>query len=99
MSGFKAQGHSGFAPAGKDIVCAAVSVLAQTAVLGLCHYLGNRVDVEVRDGFLDCRARPVTGKEALQAETILRTMYLGLTAIKENYGKYVEISEEVYSND
>jgi uncharacterized protein YsxB (DUF464 family) len=95
-SGFKAHGHSGFAPAGKDIVCAAVSILAQTAVLGLCHYLGKNVDVEVKEGFLNCHVCPITSKEIEQAEIILQTMYLGLTAVKENYGKYVEISKEVY---
>jgi len=99
LSGFKACGHCGFAPAGEDIVCAAVSVLTQTAVLGLCHYLANKVDVEVKDGFLNCRARPVTAKDIEQTEVILQTMYLGLAAIKENYGKYLEISKEVYSND
>ncbi|MBS3977090.1 MAG: ribosomal-processing cysteine protease Prp [Syntrophomonadaceae bacterium] len=98
-SGFKAHGHSGFAPAGKDIVCAAVSVLAQTAVLGLCHYLGSKVDVEVKDGFLNCRARPDTGKEIEQAEIIFQTMFLGVAAIKESYSKYVEITEEVDRND
>ena len=33
--GFAAQGHSGYAESGSDIVCAAVSALTQTCELGL----------------------------------------------------------------
>ena len=33
--GFSAEGHTGFADRGEDIVCAAISVLTQTAVIGL----------------------------------------------------------------
>ena len=40
----EASGHAGYAPAGQDIVCAAVSVLAQT--------LANKVDAAARSGRL-----------------------------------------------
>ena len=39
-----ASGHAGYAPAGQDIVCAAVSVLAQT--------LANKVEAAARSGRL-----------------------------------------------
>lgn len=35
LVGLEAQGHAGFAPRGRDIVCAAVSVLVQTLELGM----------------------------------------------------------------
>ena len=35
LTGIESRGHSGFAPAGRDIVCAAVSTLMQSAILGL----------------------------------------------------------------
>lgn len=40
----RAEGHAGYAPAGQDIVCAAVSVLVQT--------LANKVDAAARSGRL-----------------------------------------------
>lgn len=33
--GYNIFGHANFAPKGKDIVCSAVSSIAQTAILGL----------------------------------------------------------------
>ena len=35
LTGIESKGHSGFAPAGRDIVCAAVSALMQSLILGL----------------------------------------------------------------
>ena len=35
LVGFEAKGHSGYAEAGEDIVCAAVSAVMQTAVIGI----------------------------------------------------------------
>ena len=33
LLGLRIQGHTGFAPQGEDLVCAAVSAIAQTAIL------------------------------------------------------------------
>lgn len=49
-SGFRISGHAGSVDAGYDLVCAAVSVLAQTAFLGLCHY-GKKPAYEQREGY------------------------------------------------
>ena len=35
LTGIESRGHSGFAPAGRDIVCAAVSAIMQAVILGL----------------------------------------------------------------
>lgn len=37
--GYNIFGHANFAPKGKDIVCSAVSSIAQTAILGLNEIL------------------------------------------------------------
>ena len=39
ITGYKVSGHAGFAAAGEDIVCGAVSVLTQTPILGLEQHL------------------------------------------------------------
>ena len=40
FTGFRAGGHSGYAEAGSDIVCAAVSILTCTCVNALKAYAG-----------------------------------------------------------
>ena len=44
LSGVTCKGHTGYAEEGEDIVCAAVSSVVQTAVLGLMQLVG--IDVE-----------------------------------------------------
>ena len=49
LRGFLIRGHAGFAEAGQDIVCAAVSALAATALLGLERYLPDLTEREAHD--------------------------------------------------
>ena len=95
---FRLEGHSGYAPLGQDIVCAAVSALAQTAVLGLMSVVQMDVEVEVDAdiGLLDCRIpRADRGSDATldQQAAILETMVLGLREIEAQYPQYVTIKE------
>ncbi|NMB45239.1 MAG: ribosomal-processing cysteine protease Prp [Firmicutes bacterium] len=92
INGFAAEGHSGFAPHGEDIVCAAVSVLLQTAVLGLEEVAAVAPEVVVGDGRLDCHlSAEYTGNGSV--DTILQTMLLGLRAIETEYGDYVSVKQ------
>ena len=54
LTGVTCTGHTGYAEAGEDIVCAAVSSVVQTAVLGLMQLVGVDVDYKVdeEEGFL-----------------------------------------------
>ena len=53
ITGYKVSGHAGFAAAGEDIVCGAVSVLTQTPILGLEQHLkcqpSYHVEMCIRD--------------------------------------------------
>ena len=82
ISGFKASGHTGCGTAGQDIVCAAVSALTQTAVLGLQDHLGIAVALTAGPGLLQCRLPAgVPDASRLRAQDILETMCLGLEAV------------------
>ena len=51
LTGIQSRGHSGFAARGQDIVCAAVSTLMQSLVLGLedvAHLQGLEVEMDER---------------------------------------------------
>ena len=57
VSGFRAEGHSGYAAYGEDILCAAISALTQTTLLGLLNVIGIPVTYELDDevGLVDVR--------------------------------------------
>lgn len=94
IKGFSISGHAYFAEYGSDIVCSAVSAVAQTAVLGLQHYFGEAVEVQKKEGSLICALSQLKPSEENTAETILKTMYWGLKAIQAQYGKYVHLTVE-----
>lgn len=83
-SGFRISGHAESADEGYDLVCAAVSVLAQTAFLGLCHY-GKKPAYEQREGYFSIRL----AERNETTQVILETMVLGLEEIVRQYGQYV----------
>jgi uncharacterized protein YsxB (DUF464 family) len=93
LRGFRIQGHAGAASSGEDVVCAGVSAVAQTALLGLDAFLPGRFEWELRaDGWIDCfLAARLSPEERKIAEIILRTLELGLKSIEDSYGEYVKI--------
>ncbi|WP_258360315.1 ribosomal-processing cysteine protease Prp [Moorella sulfitireducens] len=92
LAGFTISGHAGYRPKGEDIVCAAVSALAQTAVLSLKEHLAEEPEVRIEEGFLECRLPPSlksSGKE--RARVILETIATGLKAIARDYKEYLRL--------
>lgn len=98
IKGFEVTGHAGFGPYGQDIVCAGVSILTQTAVLGLCKFLTRPPQVEKESGMLKCILPQDLGEEEMkQAQIILQTMVLGIEATAESYGDYVTVHRRRWS--
>ncbi len=85
--GFEISGHSGYSEEGSDIVCAAVSALAQTALLGLLEYMPDAVDYKIDDGFLSV----AVVKPCSVSHIILHTMELGLEQVVQQYGEYATL--------
>ena len=100
--GFEAKGHTGYAPAGQDIVCAGVSTLVQTAVLGLQELVGLEPEIEQqqKQGLFKCRIPNIVDeRKREQADLILNIMYLGLQQIAQEYRKYVQVSLKEVQKD
>lgn len=94
VEGFEVTGHSGYAEAGSDIVCSAISVLTQTAAIGLQELLKLSIALEVRDGEMICMLpRSMNPQTRREAELILKTMELGLRSVASTYKDYINISE------
>lgn len=87
-----AQGHSGFAESGSDIVCAAVSTLMQTLYVGLVDVL--HIDATEKDN----REIPEMTIEWRgpndSAQQLARTIFLSLKAVANSYPEYVSVVEE-----
>lgn len=94
IRGYIIEGHAGTAEAGHDLVCAGVSTLAQTALLGLDAYLGKKPIWKINEtGFMECRLpEGLTGEDLEKAQVILTTMELGLISIAKNYGHCLKVS-------
>ena len=89
ISAFSVHGHSGTAPKGRDIVCAGVSALAQTALLGLGRHLHRDVDYQIEpSGDLQLKLREAPDD---LSEAILRTMRLGIEEIEKAYPDAVQL--------
>ncbi len=98
ITGFLIEGHACYDKKGQDIVCAAVSVLAQTALIGLNEFLSSdSFHYNIKDGYIKCKLEGnLNEKEDHNSQVILKTMCLGLETIQESYGSYVRILKEVY---
>ncbi len=90
--GVKAYGHSGYAEAGSDIVCAAVSALMQTLYIGLADVLGIKPFAVADEGGALMEIRWAAGSDRAQnvlAESIIRA----LRETSRAYGGYVKFVE------
>ena len=90
LTGFMCKGHSGFARAGKDIVCAAVSVLSTTCANALESVAGVVPEIAVDDGYM--KIVLPEGCDNHDAQVILRTFEQGMRDIEASYPKYIQIT-------
>ena len=94
LTGYRAEGHTGYAEAGSDIVCAAVSALTQSTLNGLRSVLKAPVmfDVDDQRALLEASLTPqATTAQVEQAQLLLVTLLEGLRAIERSYPRNVRI--------
>ena len=88
-AGFTMEGHAGYAEAGSDIICAAVSVLSLNTLNSIEAFTEDLFSAEEKDGFLSCSFPDALSEKA---SLLVDSMVLGLTDIQRNYGKpYIRI--------
>lgn len=89
-----ASGHTGYGEAGEDIVCAGVSTLIQTALLGLLQVVGINVkySVDEQQGSLRFTLPSgLTREEQHDADIVLNTMLAGLQDFYGEYSDYINL--------
>ena len=79
---FISKGHAGYAEAGQDIVCAAVSALIITTVNSLEKFTDDKFDVQEKDGFVSIHFRNNLSERAMLH---MDSLLLGLTEIAGSY--------------
>lgn len=80
-------GHSGYAPPGQDIVCAAVSVLVQNLILSIEALTDDKISYDIKPGKADIYYRNPSEKTT----TLIDSFFIGISAIAAEYPEYVKI--------
>lgn len=85
VAGFRCSGHSGYADAGSDIVCAGVSALVINAVNSVEAFTSAvfRLDTDEGSGLIDFKLEQEAGRDTA---LLLDSMILGLQGIQRDYG-------------
>lgn len=94
IQSFEVTGHAAFAPHGEDIVCAAVSVLTQTAVLSLERIAGVSPEVIKREGYLSCNISPAGVRREKTVSVLLESMSLGLEETARSYPGHMIVEQK-----
>ena len=87
-------GHTNYGEKGEDIVCASLSSIVQTAVLGLLMVAGLELDMKRDDeqGYLKFTLpEKLDETQDVQACAILDTMLCGISDLYESFSDYIEL--------
>ncbi|MEG1529218.1 MAG: ribosomal-processing cysteine protease Prp [Clostridia bacterium] len=93
----ESEGHTDYADEGSDIVCAALSSILQTAVLGLMQAAGINVDYKIDEerGYLRAEVPSnLNSSQAHDADLILKTAYLGASDLYETFSDFITLEVE-----
>ena len=96
ITGFTAQGHSGYASEGEDIVCAAVTSVVRMTECAINDVLGLEASVKVRQSDASITLKlPSSLDEDNEStcQTLLTAMMVYLVQLTEEYPDYINVLE------
>ena len=94
ITGFSISGHSGYAEAGSDIVCAAISAVVGMVEATINDVCGGKAKVRVKEA--DTRITltlPTVCEEEESIQAVLAGMMLYLLSLRDDYSDYIEVLE------
>lgn len=95
INGVEISGHANSSEYGQDIVCASISGITQTILLGLIDILDGNIEYKIESGYLYFKLPDDLEPSMLEKVQVLtNTLRLGLDNIKENYSDYIYIRKE-----
>ena len=91
--GFELTGHAEQGAYGEDIVCAGISAITETALLGITDVLKLDAATAREDGHVRCElSRDTAGEDIEKAAVVFNTMIAGLTSLQKAYPKSLKFS-------
>ena len=94
ITGFSVSGHSGYAEAGQDIICAAISAVVTMAEATINDVCGAKAKVRVKEE--DARVTltlPASCDEEEAVQAVLAGMLLTLCGMRDDYPDFIEVLE------
>ena len=86
---YEIEGHANYDNSGKDIVCSAVSALAQSTLIGLHEF--SHITHHIEDGFI-CVHIHANNK---YTQALMFSLSEGLKNIENDYPEYINVEREV----
>lgn len=86
LLGFEMSGHSGYAEAGSDIICASVSSCAYMAANTITEIIEVNADISVDEAYMKVMVDP---DDAEKVKIVLEGLKLHVKALAEEYRKYI----------
>ena len=84
--GFAVSGHANMGEYGEDLVCAAVSAIVQTAILGITDVCHTPAGVSIEEGRTRCiLSKDATDEQLYSAAIVFNTMLKGLESVQASY--------------
>ena len=95
ITGFSVSGHSGYAEAGEDIVCAAVSATVTMAEATINDVCGTKAKVRVKEGENNrvTLTLPSSCDEEETVQAVLAGMMVTLISFAEEHPDNIEVLE------
>ena len=94
ITGFSVSGHSGYAEAGADVICAAITAIVTMAEATINDVCGAKAKVRVKEE--DARVTltlPASCDEEESVQAVLAGMLLTLCSLRDDYPDYIEVLE------
>ena len=80
-------GHANYAPIGQDIVCAGVSVLAQTLIQSIEDLTTDKIEYDISPGWVDIRFGNLSERGLLLKDSF----FVGVQMIADEYPGFVRV--------
>ena len=94
ITGFSISGHSGYAEAGSDIVCAATSAVVTMAEATINDVCGAKAKVRVGEDEARITLKlPKSCDEEETVQAVLAGMMVTLINLQEDYSDFIEVLE------
>ena len=96
VTGFEVKGHSGYAPEGEDIVCAAVTSAVRLVECAVNDVLGLEASVKVKEQDASISLKLPSGlgqTNESTCQTLLAALMVHFVQLAEEYPDYITVLE------